>query len=195
MATNAILFDLDGTIWESYSWYARILFEAVGGSTAERIEQLRAGHSVVSMCRACGLSSSAFLGLCFASARSLALYPEVIQCLDELIRRGHPLGVVTSLSGRLADPLLRELGLAEKFSVVVHAGNCRYRKPSPKPLLMALQAIRGKPSNSWYVGDKSSDAETAAAAGVRFAWASYGYGDSRPDGAVILKHFRDVLAL
>jgi HAD superfamily hydrolase (TIGR01662 family) len=195
MATKAILFDLDGTIWESYSWYARILSERAGGSTARRIEQLRAGHSVVSMCNACGLSSSIFRSLCVASAKSLPLYPDVIQCLDELNRRGHPLGVVTSLSGRLADPLLRELGLAEKFGMVVHAGNCRYRKPSPEPLLMALQAIGGEPSNSWYVGDKSSDSDTAAAAGVRFAWASYGYGDSCPDGAVVLRHFRDVLFL
>ncbi len=60
---------------------------------------------------------------------------------------------------------------------------------------MALQAIEGEPSISWFVGDKSSDAETAAAAGVRFAWASYGYGDKCPDDAVILKHFRDVLGL
>src|ERR1700686_3818402 len=121
MAANAILFDLDGTIWESYSWYARLLTQAAGGSIPKRIQQLCAGHSVVSMCQACGLSSSTFRNLCVASAKSLPLYSEVIQCLEELNRRGHPLGIVTSLSGRLAEPLLHELGLAEKFGVVVHA--------------------------------------------------------------------------
>ncbi len=60
MAKKAILLDLDGTIWESYSWYARILSEAAGGSIAKLIQQLRAGNSVMSMCNACGLSASNF---------------------------------------------------------------------------------------------------------------------------------------
>jgi N-acetyl-D-muramate 6-phosphate phosphatase len=195
MATSAILFDLDGTIWESYPWYASVLAKAAGGSIPERIQQLRDGQSVVSMCSACGLSFPTFLSRCVASAMELRIYPQVAQCLDELRRRGYSLGVVTNLSGRLAEPLLRELGLSEKFDTVIHAGNCRYRKPSPGPLLMALRSIKSEPSTSWYVGDKESDADTAAAAAVRFAWASYGYGESCPVGAVVLKHFRDVLSL
>jgi phosphoglycolate phosphatase len=93
----------------------------------------------------------------------LRIYPQVVQCLDELGRRGYSLGVVINLSGRLAEPLLRKLGLAEKFSAVIHAGNCRYKKPRPEPLLMALQSIECEPSRSWYVGDKDSDADSAAA--------------------------------
>jgi phosphoglycolate phosphatase len=195
MATSAILFDLDGTIWESYPWYASVLAKAAGGSIPERIQQLHDGQSVVSMARSCGLPFPTFLSRCVASASGLRIYPGVVQSLDELRRRGYSLGVVTNLSGRLVEPLLRELGLAEKFDTVIHAGNCRYRKPSPEPLLMAIRSIKGKRSTSWYVGDKKSDADAAAAAGVRFAWASYGYGESCPDGAVILEHFRDVLSL
>lgn len=195
MANSAILFDLDGTIWESYSWYAKILTREVGGSVSHRIQQLRDGHSVVSMCAACGLSNSRFQTLCISSAGELPLYPEVSHCLEDLNRRGDQMGVVTSLPGRLAEPLLHKLGLADIFRVVIHAGNCRYRKPSPEPLLLALRLIRGEASGSWYVGDQGTDAKAAAAAGVRFAWASYGYGDDRPIGATVLKHFRDVLSL
>ena len=195
MAARAFLFDLDGTLWDSYSFYAKVLTDAAGGSFSKRMEQLSSGHSIVSMCNSCGISSARFRSLCVDSAADLALYPGTLECLDGLGRRGYSLGVVTSLSGPLAERLLEAVQLAERFQVVIHPGNCKYRKPRPEPLLMALELLKAVPEKSWYVGDKEADAAAAEAAGMEFAWASYGYGDECPNSTLELRRIRDLLAI
>ena len=48
----------------------------------------------------------------------------------------------------------------------------------------------------FYVGDSEGDARATIAAGLSFAWASYGYGRTKPDGtARVLHSFGDVLGL
>ena len=55
---------------------------------------------------------------------------------------------------------------------------------------------RDADARTWFVGDGAVDAEAAAAAGVRFAWASYGYYTEAPPGtAKVLERFEDVLQL
>lgn len=103
---------------------------------------------------------------------------------------------MTSLPGRLVRPLLDGLDLARHFDVVVHAGTVRARKPSPAPVLEAARQMGlTDPGSLYYVGDAPSDATAAQAAGMRFAWASYGYGSNPGNGAVILQAFAEVLAL
>jgi len=107
------------------------------------------------------------------------------------------MGVVTSLPGWLAELLISERGLRQYFDAFVHAGNCRSRKPHPTPILAALRMLGPEPGHSmFYVGDSELDAQAASAAGVSFAWASYGYGAVKPKNAVKVLHlFEDVLLL
>jgi phosphoglycolate phosphatase-like HAD superfamily hydrolase len=46
-----------------------------------------------------------------------------------------PLGIVTSLPGRIFEPLLESLDLTKHFKTVIHPGNCRQLKPNPAPIL------------------------------------------------------------
>jgi phosphoglycolate phosphatase-like HAD superfamily hydrolase len=48
---------------------------------------------------------------------------------------------------------------------------------------------------SFYVGDSLGDAAAAAAAGMRFAWAAYGYGTKPETAHVALSEFAKVLCL
>jgi phosphoglycolate phosphatase len=107
------------------------------------------------------------------------------------------MGIVTSLPGTYVEPMLTALGIADQFAVVIHAGNCLARKPSPTPLLMALARLGNAPSEGvWFVGDMATDGTAARRAGIEFAWASYGYLDDSPDAeAVVLTQFFDVLGL
>ena len=155
-----------------------------------------AGESIVRLASDCDVTDGRFRRGCMTALDALALYPGVKDALAKLDRRGTPQGVVTSLPGRFAEPLLERLGLAVHFSVVVHAGTVRTGKPSPAPLLEAARRMAlDDLADVVYVGDTAKDAEAARRAGMRFAWAAYGYGGECPDHAVTLRAFSDVLAL
>ncbi len=193
MAPRALLFDLDGTVWDSYPWYARVLAAEDLMSESAAIRELRSGRSIVSLAKSCGLRLSRLKRY----QEMLPLYPGVREALDELARRATPRAVVTNLPGRLVLPILEGLGLDHHFAAVIHAGNCHFRKPHPGPLNAALEQMKISVSNRvFYVGDMATDAEAADRAGLAFAWASYGYGDQCPSQASrVLRRFGEVLAL
>lgn len=195
MASGARLFDLDGTLWDSFTFYAAIAAEG-GAITAETArEALISGESVMKLIARLGLRRSVMASALERSTAAVAPHEGMVAVLDKLASRGHPLGVVTNLSGSIALPVLERLGLADRFGVVVHAGSGAGHKPSPGPILAALArfgAVAG-PTHA-YIGDHRGDQEAADAAGVRFAWAGWGYGTPRA-GAVIVRRPADILDL
>jgi phosphoglycolate phosphatase len=193
MAARALLFDLDGTIWDSFPWYAQILYEARGLDPQETTERLLQGISIVSIASVAGLSRTRFRTLCAQEAAKLKLYPTVRESLHTLAAMGVPMGVVTNLPEWLVGPILDRFGFSELFSV----REFRASKPSPTALTRAAEGVSpGEVNSVYYVGDQEQDARAAADAGLAFAWASYGYGRARPKGtAAVLRTFRDVLAL
>jgi HAD superfamily hydrolase (TIGR01509 family) len=190
VAPRVVLFDLDGTLWDSFPWYAEILGNLTGAGRAAILSSLQDGASVVTAADKLAISRSTLLRSCLADADRLRIFPGVKQTLPTLAARSK-LGIVTSLPGSLAEPLLRRCDLASKFSVVIHAGNCRSRKPSPGGLLSALRSLGEDPGDDvLYVGDRGTDCQAAIRAGIRFMWASYGYGPTCPDGtAFVLDSF------
>ncbi|SRR5258706_10201882 len=195
MAGTALVFDLDGTAWDSYPAYAAALSDGGATSVSERLAELKAGASVVSLARRHG-GETRFIRRLIESTDGPRPYPGTIETLDVLRAQKRPLGVVTSLPGRLAAPLLRMTGLAKYFDVVIDRTNCRVAKPSPQPLRLALQGLGCEQDTAYYVGDSEVDGACAEAASVPFAWASYGYGTTTPRGSsVVLTAFVDVLKL
>jgi HAD superfamily hydrolase (TIGR01549 family) len=193
MAPRAVLVDLDGTVWNSYPWYARLLTATGNISESSALKELQAGQSIVSLLRRCGVPASTLE----RRRTDLSLFPGVAETLEVLGARGTPLGAVTSLPGRLVSPMLEGVALHLTFATVIHAGNCRFRKPHPGPVLAALRDLGIPPGPQvLYVGDMEGDAQAAATAGIEFAWAAYGYGGGRPASAVhVLRRFADILAL
>lgn len=199
MAKRAFLFDLDGTLWKGYEWYSRVLSEEVQVSEEEILDDLLAGRSVLEISRALSISRARLFRVLEEKVHLLKLYPRVPQSLQELHSRGHKLGVVTDLSGGIALPALRARSIEAVLSGIVHPGIIRARKPSPKPLLKALDIMgigRGDSRRAAYVGDAPRDAESSVAAGIPFAWASYGYSQEEPVGAsYTLGSFEEVLLI
>lgn len=92
----------------------------------------------------------------------------VIVVLEELVRRGLVLGIVsTKFRYRIQEVLQRE-GLSGHFEVIVGGEDVSTHKPDPSGLLLALDALKHSSRDSLYVGDHSIDAETARSAGVPF---------------------------
>lgn len=120
------------------------------------------------------------------------LYPGVEAALDRLEAAGHRLAVCTNKPEALAETLLRELGLRDRFGAMIGADTLPVRKPDPRPYQAAVEGVGGVVARSFLVGDTETDRRTAAAAGVRVALVSFGpegMGIARLAPDALLEHF------
>ncbi len=176
MAPAAIAFDLDGTVWDSFPWYARLLGQLTGVDPNEFERALRTRQNLMTIVDS-RVGRSRFVREAAREAVRIPLYAGVVETLVQLRRRGTPLGVASNLPAALVDVMLSGAGVKGCFQVVVDAST-RPPKPNPRPLLVACARLNQEPSKAvYYVGDRLQDQRAAAAAGVSFAWASYGYID------------------
>ncbi|MBT0779779.1 HAD-IA family hydrolase [Paracoccus sp. pheM1] len=126
------------------------------------------------------------------------LYPGAEAALDRLAAAGHRLAVCTNKPEALAETLLRELGIRDRFAAMIGADTLPVRKPDPRPYAAAVEAAGGMVAQSFLVGDTETDRRTAAAAGVRVALVAFG-----PEGEALrrlapeamLAHFDDLPGL
>jgi HAD superfamily hydrolase (TIGR01509 family) len=100
----------------------------------------------------------------YVGALQFEVLPEVFESLDRLRALGLALAVVANWDFSLRRRL-EEVGLAQYFTVVVHAA----RKPAPDGLLQALADLQVAPTRALHIGDHDADREAAAAAGMAFA--------------------------
>jgi phosphoglycolate phosphatase len=108
------------------------------------------------------------------SKRSI-LYPGVREGLDWLKAAGYPLGCVTNKAAQFTEPLLKDLGVYDRFGIVISGDSLPKKKPDPLPLLHAAEHFGVAPADSLMVGDSVSDVRAARAAGFGIVCMSYGY--------------------
>ena len=77
------------------------------------------------------------------------------------------LGIVTSRSYAGTSNILKELGLLDYFSTLVGIEDVEHSKPSPAPVLFALQKLGIRAHDSAFVGDTTFDMEAGHSAGTR----------------------------
>lgn len=175
---TALLFDLDGTLIDSYRLYleayrralAPILGRAVSDEEimarrpsserrflAEWVGEERAGKCHAEMCR----HYEALHG-----ALAEGMYDGVREMLAALRAAGIPLGVVTGKGRRAWEATRRQLELGD-FAVVVTDDDAPRPKPHPDGLLSAAAALALAPAELAYIGDSLVDLEAGRAAGMR----------------------------
>jgi len=108
------------------------------------------------------------------SKRSV-LYPGVREGLDWLTAAGYPLGCVTNKAAQFTEPLLQDLGVYDRFDIVISGDTLPKKKPDPMPLLHAAEHFGVAPRDALMVGDSVSDVKAARAAGFPIVCMSYGY--------------------
>lgn len=100
-------------------------------------------------------------------------YPGVVAALTALQHAGHAMAICTNKPEAPARAVLRDLGLAPFFDVVIGGDTLAVAKPDPEPLRASIAALGG--GTTLYVGDSEVDAATAVAAAVPFALFTQGY--------------------
>lgn len=185
MDSKVVILDLDGTVWDSWPWYAQLLRVEPEGLATE----LRAGKPIASMLRQAGRRTD-FRRLARTHSDDLALYGAVGEVLGEVVARGVRTAVVTNLPRWMAEPMLAAKRLAERFDLVLPWSTNERSKA-----VRIRRAVAELGSRGWYVGDVAADRSAAHEAQARFAWASWGYGDEPPRVDRVLSDFTDLVTL
>jgi phosphoglycolate phosphatase len=109
------------------------------------------------------------------TSKRSALYPGVRDGINMLKAAGYKLGCVTNKAAQFTEPLLRDLGLFDDFSIVVSGDTLTKKKPDPAQLLYAAEFFGCDPVNALMIGDSVSDVAAARAAGFQIVCMNYGY--------------------
>ena len=100
------------------------------------------------------------------------------------------MGCVTNKAAQFTEPLLKDLGVFDDFSIVISGDTLEKKKPDPAPLLHASEFFGCDPAQSMMIGDSVSDVAAARAAGFQIICMSYGYNhgvdirEASPDAVV-----------
>jgi len=107
-------------------------------------------------------------------------FPNVIAGLDALKAAGYRLGCITNKVERYTNPLLKGIGMAHYFDIVLAGDTLPEKKPHPLPLLHTAQYFGCPIEQLLLVGDSLSDAQAARAAGCPVFCVPYGYNHGEP---------------
>ncbi len=86
-----------------------------------------------------------------------------------------PWGIVTNKPRGLTLPLLAQLNINERCSVLVCPDDVTHAKPDPESIWLAAETLACNPAGCVYVGDHLRDIEAGRAAGTQTVTALYGF--------------------
>lgn len=183
----AVLFDLDGTLVDSFSFIAECFAHAVRqvlGRDPTPEELVREWGAPLRV-RAAAVAPHRWEELVAAyerhydghSHRTLRAFPGVSEMLACLRGAGVRLAVVTSKRRPRALRTLQAAGLATFFDCVITDDDAATPKPSPDPVRLALDRLAVPPARAWMVGDAPFDVLAGRAAGTRTVAALWGTRD------------------
>ena len=189
MKDTLLLFDLDGTLWDSAaqvaeSWNQIFLREDPGlpPLTADDI------HGVMGMTMR-EISETLYPGWSHPRRQAVfdeccewevkylythcgILYPDLRPVMETLLSRGYRLAIVSNCQTGYIDAFLTSSGTASLFCDYEEWG----RTGLPKGENIRLVMDRNGFSRGIYIGDTKKDREAALLAGIPFIHAAYGFG-------------------
>lgn len=197
---GALLFDLDGTLVDSIADIAasanRALVRLGLEPLPEASVQGYVGRGARNLMRSCLGGEEERVDRALAlfaedyaqhALDRTAPYPGVVDLLEGIEL---PMAVVSNKPARFCRQILAGLGLAHHFEAILGDGSCPERKPSPLPLLRAMEEMGVEPSRGLVVGDGIPDLVGGRAAGMATCAALWGLTPreellaERPDFAV-----------
>ena len=111
------------------------------------------------------------------NGRYAAVYPGVIEGLQQLAAKGLKLACITNKAEAFTTPLLERSGLRPHFQAVVAGDTLPRQKPDPMQLTWICGHFDLKPHELLLIGDSKNDAKAARAAGCPVFIVPYGYNE------------------
>jgi pyrophosphatase PpaX len=175
MTPQTLLFDLDGTLLDSFAAHYKayeIMFPQFGIEVSEeRFFQVYSPDWYHTY-RMVGLPEEQWddadrVWLDAVAHIDCEPFPETVATLTQLAVR-YPIGLITSGSKSRVKRELKHTNLKRFFEVVITGDDVDRPKPDPQGLQLALAAMEADEDSSVYIGDTVIDYETAVAAGMSF---------------------------
>lgn len=186
--TDALIFDVDGTIWDSTSVSADAWNEALKGEglscppiTADSLKKLfgKPMDQILSSVLPDSTDEKrSYLAdkIYRIEEEFLEKYPpKAYEGLEEALSRlsaHYPLYVVSNCQKGYIEAMYRATGLSRFFQDKNCYGDTGLYKAENIALMVKKHGLK----NPVYIGDTEGDREASEAAHVRFAWCSYGFG-------------------
>ncbi len=108
------------------------------------------------------------------------LFDGVTEGLNAMQAAGFRLGCITNKVARYTEPLLKGIGLADYFEIVLSGDSLPEKKPHPLPLLHAAKFFGVPVEQVLLIGDSLNDTIAARAAGCPVVCVPYGYNHGEP---------------
>jgi len=190
MRLRAVLFDMDGTLLDTAPDFIAICQAMLAERNRPAIDEqlirdVISGGAKAMVSATFALSPQApefeALRLEFlaryqdACAVHSHLYEGMAELLDDIEKAGLRWGVVTNKPLRFAEPIMQQLGLAERSALLICPDHVKNSKPDPEPLILACKMLDLDPASVLFVGDDLRDIESGRDAGTRTAAVRYGY--------------------
>jgi len=106
-------------------------------------------------------------------------FPKVRETLAALKARGLLLTIATSRSHASLAELIRQMGIADYFSLLVGADDVAMAKPHPEPVLNILRTMGVEAGQAFVVGDMAVDIMMGARAGTATCGVTWGNGSRK----------------
>ena len=106
------------------------------------------------------------------------LFPEVMETLEELRRRGYLMSIASSRQSPSLHSFLENMKIAHLFEYVVGGDNVEYPKPAPDAVLQILRHYNLSAEEAFVVGDMPFDINMATNAGVKSCGVTWGNADA-----------------
>jgi len=197
----ALLFDLDGTLLDTFDQLLRAQNEALAvfGEPPLAAEELRPLVGILlakqmeitrgmTGPRVAAINEEYYRRFRALVEQGVLLFPGVKETMPVL--KGRLIGTMTTRRRDTADLMLRKAGIREYFGAVVGGDEVAHPKPAPDLPRFAARALGVRPSECAVVGDAPVDILAGRAAGARTIAAAYGYGNrdellaAKPDEVV-----------
>jgi len=197
MMEKTVLFDWDGTLWDALTFiegtYTEV-FEMVGLRPWTRQEyQTRFKHDWRSLLPEMGLAEHEKLLVTHWEKRLAEQEPRAFKWAAPLLERLGDVADLALVSSAPKTPMIRELdrnGLSGYFKAIIGAEDVMELKPSPEPLLLALDMMEKGREKAAYVGDMAEDIMAARACGIKSLAVTWGIHEK----AVLMAEKPDFMA-
>lgn len=189
---KAVLFDLDGTLIDTYNIILSSMRHTVGHFTGvehpDKFLMKGVGTplwtQMLEFAGGPGNEQQADEMTAYYRAHNDAIhdqqareFPGVAEMLNQLEKAGYRMAVVTGKRHSLAVRGLKIFGLDGKMEFVLGSDDCVQHKPQPGPVLDGCAKLGLDPSECVYVGDSPFDIAAGNAAGcltVAVTWGMFG---------------------
>ena len=178
---NTILFDMDGTLFDTekhYQWAWRKAIADAGyeldASEVLKLRSLGAPYNVAQFQEWFGeevdyraIRQERVDLMKDMLAHEIPLKPQVPQTLEKLRQMGYSMAVVSATAQEQAVSNLKLAGLLPFFDHVISASMVKRGKPAPDVYLHACEVLGVQPENCYAVEDSPNGVMSAHAAGCR----------------------------